>query len=59
MQMILKNQESITHNYETNAPATKKRLCGPQFEDVDSTLGIAWLDRCLCLSLGLCCKRKH
>ena len=35
---ILKNQESITRYYETNSPAARKRLHGPQYEDVDSTL---------------------
>ena len=38
MQTILKNQESITRDYETNPPAARKRLRGPQYEDVDSTL---------------------
>ena len=38
IQMILKNQESITRDYETNGPAARKHLCGPQYEDVDSTL---------------------
>ena len=38
IQTILKNQESITHDYKTNAPAAIKRLLGPQYEDVDSTL---------------------
>ena len=38
MQTILKNQELITRDYETNPPAARKRLCGPQYEDVDSTL---------------------
>ena len=36
--MILKNQESIAHDYETNAPADRKRLRGPQHEDIDSTV---------------------
>ena len=38
IQMILKNQELITRDYETNAPAAKKCLHGPQYKDVDSTL---------------------
>lgn len=38
IQMILKNQESITHDYETNAPADRKRLRGPQYEDIESTV---------------------
>ena len=38
IQTILKNQESITRDYETNAPAARKRLRGPQYDDVDSTL---------------------
>ena len=38
IQTILKNQELITRDYETNAPAARKRLRGPQYEDVDSTL---------------------
>ena len=37
IQMILKNPESITRDYETNAPAPRKRLRGPQYKDVDST----------------------
>ena len=38
IQMILKNQESITHNNETNAPAARKCLHGLQYKDVGSTL---------------------
>lgn len=38
IQTILKNQESITRDYETNAPAARKRLRGPQYEDIDSTV---------------------
>ena len=38
IQTILKNQESITRDYETNAPAARKRLRGPRYDDVDSTL---------------------
>ena len=38
IQTILKNQESTTRDYKTNAPATRKRLRSPQYEDVDSTL---------------------
>ena len=37
-QTILKNQYSITHDYELNAPATRKRSCGPQYENVDSAV---------------------
>ena len=37
IQMILKNQEAITHAYETNAAADRKHLRGPQYEDIDST----------------------
>lgn len=37
IQMILKNRESITHDYETNAPADRKCLRGPQYEDINST----------------------
>ena len=36
--MILKNQESITHEYETNAPSDRKRSRGPRYEDIDSTV---------------------
>ena len=35
VQTILKNQESIAHHYATNAPAIRKNLHGPQYEDVD------------------------
>ena len=38
IQTIMNNQESITRDYETNAPAVRKRLRGPQYEDVDSIL---------------------
>ena len=38
IQTILKNQESITHDYEMNAPATRKRSRGPQYENVDSAV---------------------
>lgn len=38
IQTILKNQESITRDYKTNTPATRKHLRSPQYEDVDSTL---------------------
>lgn len=34
IQMILKNEESITHDYETNAPTARKCLRGPQYEDM-------------------------
>ena len=36
--MILKNQESITHDNKTNAPADRKHLRDPQYEDIDSTV---------------------
>ena len=55
IQTILKNQESITHDYETNAPAARKSLHGPQYEDIDSTV-YDWLDSDLCLLLDLCSK---
>ena len=38
IQTIRKNQDSITHNYEMNAPATRKRSRGPQYENVDSAV---------------------
>ena len=38
IQMILKNQESITHEYETNAPSDRKRSRGPQYEDIQYVL---------------------
>ena len=38
IQTILKNQDSIARDYETNAPAARKCLHCPQYKDVDSTL---------------------
>ena len=38
IQTILKNQESITHIYKMNAPATRKRLRGPQYKDIDTSV---------------------
>ena len=35
IQTILKNQESITHDYEANAFTARKHLHGPQYEDID------------------------
>ena len=38
IQAILKNQDSITQHYEANAPVDRKRLSGPQYEDIDNTV---------------------
>ena len=38
IQTILKKQESITHDYETNAPAARKRSRSPQYENIDTTV---------------------
>lgn len=38
IQLILRNQDSITRDYETNAPADRKRSRGPQYKDIDSTV---------------------
>lgn len=37
IQTILKIQELITCGYETSAPAARKCLCGPQYDDIHST----------------------
>ena len=43
-------KEPITHDYETNAPANRKRLRGPQYEDVDNTLYDSTLYDWYCLA---------
>lgn len=64
VQIILKAKESMISDFERNAPASRKRSCNAQYQDVDGAVYDWYLLARKQLvpsmqSLDLCCRKKH